>query len=651
MLAHALWLCVRMAALATFKNQARLAMALVPAIFRFDTASSPRSPIDVASWQPFTGDECRIALLLIFLSGLTFTNVLRPVPRAAWLAFSARLPPARGLSWIKVHLLDGTVLLRRQRQRCTSAPITTPKLRSSALRRLARGSVAAAARVTAGVTARAPGQAAALAAWRRQKDQRFWNKLSTGTKLFYLLYALLVCGLQPPESVIATVPTPSQLATDPFMSPQAHSKHLLDHQVEQLLSFGPHGFDALLASSLPCNVTLDFTLLDPDAPYLELVSVPSSETVQSMMVATAAMVGISEVNVGLLYDEFHSPNPLTPLSALAVSGRVVLRVFPRDNVGGDRSDTSKTPSHPQHHDTFENPSHPRHPGRRRLDPQLDPVEYPSRRAESNLPAWYCKAMAEKERTGKAKGSWDPVFAEFWGASLEDVIRQRDMWLHKFEHPPRKAAPTGKRFAPTVEREPRAKRGKAPANLAEEKGAFGPSSESARAGPGRGRTFEPAADSKGSCSTLLEEPTAILAATSTNWLAQANQRKQWQTNRIHQLEGQLAAAVCREKLQACTIERQAATIVELRARAQELEAEEWQLAEQLLSHMPTDTPLQQASHAKALLEDPKWNAVLGVGYRDDQKRSLVYQHVSKLLDRTREITGGDPLKAKYLADLM
>ena len=110
-------------------------------------------------------------------------------------------------------------------------------------------------------------------------------------------------------------------------------------------------------------------------------------------------------------------------------------------------------------------------------------------------------------------------------------------------------------------------------------------------------------------------------------------------------------MCREKQQACTIERQAATIVELRARAQELEAEEWQLAEQLLSHMPTDTPLQQASHAKALLEDPKWNAVLGVGYRDDQKRSLVYQHVSKLLDRTREITGGDPLKAKYLADLM
>ena len=128
MLAHAFcaaaaWLCVRMAALATFENLARLAMALVPAIFRFDTASSPRSPIDVASWQPFTGDECRIALLLIFLSGLTFTNVLRPVPRAAWLAFSARLPPARGLSWIRVHLLDGTVLLRRQRQRCTSAPI------------------------------------------------------------------------------------------------------------------------------------------------------------------------------------------------------------------------------------------------------------------------------------------------------------------------------------------------------------------------------------------------------------------------------------------------------------------------------------------------------------------------------------------------
>ena len=76
-----------------------------------------------------------------------------------------------------------------------------------------------------------------------------------------------------------------------------------------------------------------------------------------------------------------------------------------------------------------------------------------------------------------------------------------------------------------------------------------------------------------------------------------------------------------------------------------------MAEQLLAFVPTDNPLQQASHAKALLEDPKWTAVLGVGYRDDQKRSLVYQHVSKLMDRTHQITGGDPQKAMYLVDLM
>eukprot|EP00966_Prymnesium_polylepis_P327797 7383635-Prymnesium_polylepis.1 len=59
-----------------------------------------------------------------------------------------------------------------------------------------------------------------------------------------------------------------------------------------------------------------------------------------MMIATAAVMGMSEADVGLLHSEFTSPNPLTPLSALSVYGCVELLVIPRNRVGGDGAETS-----------------------------------------------------------------------------------------------------------------------------------------------------------------------------------------------------------------------------------------------------------------------------------------------------------------------
>ena len=57
------------------------------------------------------------------------------------------------------------------------------------------------------------------------------------------------------------------------------------------------------------------------------------------------------------------------------------------------------------------------------------------------------------------------YQEFCGPTEEDVLRQRETWLHEFEHRKPKAARTGKRFAPdTLEREPRAKRGAAAPTL-------------------------------------------------------------------------------------------------------------------------------------------------------------------------------------------
>ena len=634
------------------------AITVAVSIVRFETAASERSLLDIEAWQPISNDECLLAVLLLFLSGITFVHGLQPVrhahPRPGQFP-SSWLPRASGLRWLKIKFLDGKVRsLPFVQAGKRSAHVSMRNLPRSFVR-CALGAVAASARLAYEAGERAADVAARAAEWRRHRKQQWWSKLSQGARVFYLLVALFVNSIPPPESAAtAAVPTPSQLATNPFISPHTHSAHLAEHQLEQLLAFGPQGFDSLLASPLPCNVTLDFSLLDASTPQITFESVPSNETVQSMMVATAALMGQLEAYVGLLHNEFTSPNPLTPLSALSVYGRVELLVVPRNRVGGDCTDTcddctdaTDTPSYP--HDATDTPSYPRDHRYRRCNEQPAPVEHPSRHVTQR---WYCKAFAEKERTGKAQGKWDPKYQEFSGPTEEDVLRKRERWLYEFEHPKPRAAPTGKRFAPDIpEREPRAKRGAAPENLAEPKFPAGPSSAGAsRAGPGRGRTFEPAA-SKGSSSTLLEEPTAILEAKSTNWLAQASQRKQWQTERINQLEEQLAAALCREQAKDCVIAQQAEAIAQLRARVHELEAEELQLAEQLLSHIHTDGPLKQASHAKALLDDANWQAVLGVGYRDDQKRSLVYQHVSKLMDRTREITGGDPQKAKYLVDLM
>eukprot|EP00966_Prymnesium_polylepis_P193880 4493991-Prymnesium_polylepis.1 len=180
-----------------------------------------------------------------------------------------------------------------------------------------------------------------------------------------------------------------------------------------------------------------------------------------------------------------SVNPRTALSQLATDGGVQLRVIPRDRVGGDSMDIDDSSS-----------AIPPHPGRRRVDPQPAASHHPNQHPSSS---WWCKAIGEQEGTGKAIGKW-----------MTEEAR---------------AKPTGKRFAPTLEREPRSKRAAAPSNLQLECSGAGPSSDQARAGPGRGRTFEPAAASKSSTiEAILEEPIEILAAPSrpTGWPRRARE---------------------------------------------------------------------------------------------------------------------------------
>ena len=75
------------------------------------------------------------------------------------------------------------------------------------------------------------------------------------------------------------------------------------------------------------------------------------------------------------------------------------------------------------------------------------------------------------------------------------------------------------------------------------------------------------------------------------------------------------------------------------------------AEEIMSYVESPPILKQAAHAEALEAHPEWQAIVGVGYREDQRRSLIYQHLGKLLTELRRVTGGDALKAKQLADLL
>lgn len=44
-------------------------------------------------------------------------------------------------------------------------------------------------------------------------------------------------------------------------------------------------------------------------------------------------------------------------------------------------------------------------------------------------------------------------------------------------------------------------------------------------------------------------------------------------------------------------------------------------------------------------------MLSLGYDDVQKCNLIYQHLGKLQAELHHVTGGDPVKAKQLADLL
>ena len=76
---------------------------------------------------------------------------------------------------------------------------------------------------------------------------------------------------------------------------------------------------------------------------------------------------------------------------------------------------------------------------------------------------------------------------------------------------------------------------------------------------------------------------------------------------------------------------------------ELEEAQRNAVEEIMSYMGTAPILKESAHADALEEHAEWAEILGVGYDDTQRRSLIYRHLSKLLRELRNITGGDATK--------
>lgn len=76
-----------------------------------------------------------------------------------------------------------------------------------------------------------------------------------------------------------------------------------------------------------------------------------------------------------------------------------------------------------------------------------------------------------------------------------------------------------------------------------------------------------------------------------------------------------------------------------------------MAQEIVSHLQQDTLLKHVSHMEMLEKDPDWALVIGLGYNDAQKKTLIYKHLKKMRDSLHVITHGDPCKAKALSEML
>lgn len=289
------------------------------------------------------------------------------------------------------------------------------------------------------------------------------------------------------------------------------------------------------------NVTLDFSLLvgdrlDGDSASMLWSDVPAQTPLWQLVDAIAFTLDVQPTQVGLLNSNDGAVNPTTSLDSHMIGHWASFKIMPRDYCGGNGDEAGCSADAPVESEVPEiaPPTREAHPGRRAEEEQPEPEERPYKLAHQR---WYCKALVAKARTGKADG-WDREEREFHGATKQAVLAARAEFIHDYVHAPQRKRKGGGLPQPPP-RAQRLSRSSSPATFAESKSNRGPSSEQARAGPGRGHRSEPAS------SSLLAEPQRVQSVKEgANWFEQAAAREAWRTQRIAQLETQLMASMLR-----------------------------------------------------------------------------------------------------------
>lgn len=148
-------------------------------------------------------------------------------------------------------------------------------------------------------------------------------------------------------------------------------------------------------------------------------------------------------------------------------------------------------------------------------------------------------LLEKQNTGKA-GGWTTLRKDFTAATKEEVLTERDAWLHKETHrkraPPTKRAPSNNDAHDAEPPAQRPRRASCPASLKDEHADHarrGPVPGEGTAGPGRGHTFEYHIDiARYSFDDLPLPPPGVANKT---WLEQHGLRLKWKTEYMQALE--------------------------------------------------------------------------------------------------------------------
>lgn len=175
-----------------------------------------------------------------------------------------------------------------------------------------------------------------------------------------------------------------------------------------------------------------------------------------------------------------------------------------------------------------------------------------------------RALARVGRMGAGKAALTKIneFTYIRAPTVEEVLRRREEFIHEYMHPKKRsrapvACASAKHEQPGVgvavseeDAPSRPRRAAAPSNLTEAKLQIG--NRLPHAGPGRGRSYEPARSLREQINEAAILPPAD--AEEGNWFRRMQQKQQWKSDRMAQLEHQVEELLATNAHQATTLQR-------------------------------------------------------------------------------------------------